>query len=631
MVQPAALEPRELYRNQLAAGALFRAELAARLERTLGFRARRADRCFELIGVPAALIEEFSKRRAQIEARLLELGVNTAAAAEMAALDTRPAKIQLSRDDLLPRWQEVGLQHNWSAREIEWLRQHPFPNRDLVEEAGAACPAALSALTASESHFGARQLIQALAVEAQGRGLDADRVLELQSEILMSSKVVALQTVSGAAQWTTPEMLKLEAQILDLAAALAAREQPLPSHLVHSVGDIQLSIEQKMALKHVVSSRQGIRIVCGMAGTGKSTLFRAAREIWGSQGNEVIGMCLAGKAAYELMQATGIRSQTVQRSLMNFERNPEQLTQNTVMLVDEAGMVGTRHMAALLKHCFRSGATLVLCGDSRQLQPIEAGGAFGELAERCGVANLVDIRRQREAWAKNAVIAFAEGRAEDALQAYEAHGAVSVTEDGHGAIKNLVAEYSVAESKGDAGLVLANRVADVSAINRAIQQARLISGRLTGPGFKVNDLTLHLGERILFTKNSTRLGVWNGQLAEVTAIAPGRIEARIDPKTVITFDPKLYPHIQLGYALTTHKAQALTVERTQIYADANAENREAAYVQASRARGETLFHAVAENREQLIASMERSRPKVMATTLLPEHPEGPTLSLKLEL
>ncbi len=626
------LEPRELYRHQLAAGALFRAELAARLERSLGLRARRSDRCFEIVGVPAVLIETFSKRRAQIEAHLKELGLDTPAAAEKAALATRPQKEQLSREQLLPQWREVGLQHHWGEREIAWLQAHPFTPRDFIREANEASPLALSALTLSESHFGERQLVQALAEEAQGRGLDADAVLALKAQVLVSSQVVPLTPVKGVAQWTTPEMLRLEGRVLDLAHAMAARERPLSYRLVETVGgNIQLSQEQQKALKHVVSATGGIRIISGMAGTGKSTVFRAAREVWVSQGRDVMGMCLAGKAACELTQATSIPAQTLQRTLMQLNRNPTLLNPRSVLLVDEAGMVGTRQMSLLLDHCHLSGATLVLCGEARQLQPIEAGGVFPMLTARYGSADLVEIRRQREEWARAAVVAFAEGRADEALRAHEMRGGLSISQDGPLAIAALCAQNVVMEAKGEGNLVLANRVEDTQSINRLIQKARLETGHLQGPGLPVADINIHVGERILFTKNSPSLGVWNGQVGEVTSIAPGQVTVQIDSKRRIIFNPATYPHIQLGYALTTHKAQALTVERAQIYADASAENREAAYVQASRTRGLTHFHVVAENRDQLVAAMERSRPKVMATTLLPDNEVGPKLALRLEL
>ncbi len=625
------LEPRELYRHQLAAGALFRAELASRLEQRLGFRARRAERCFEVIGVPAALIDEFSKRRAQIEARLAELGLNTAAAAEMAALDTRPDKEALPRDELFPRWRNVGQQHHWGLQEIDWIRNHPHPARNLEIERAMAGPVALHAVTINESHFASRHLIQALAEEGQGRGLNADAVLEMHAALLNSPNVVLLRDVAGEPQWTTPEMLAIETHALQLANAMHARERQLLEALPTEPRADGLSAEQQAALRHVTSAIGGIRIISGMAGTGKSTVFRTAREVWASQGLTVYGACLAGKAALGLTRATEIPAQTLQRMLLDLDRGWLTLTRRHVVLVDEAGMVGTRQMDAMLGHCLRAGATLILCGDARQLQAIEAGGIFPELARRFGAADLVEIRRQQEDWMRHAVAAFADGRAGEALDLYDAHGWVTMDEDPVRAMAGLCSEQASQAPTAEPTLVVANRVADAQFINRRIQHARRSAGELSKAHLVVAANLFHVGDRIVFTRNSMSLGVWNGQLAEIIGLCDGKITARLDDKTVVAFDPERYPHFQLGYALTTHKAQGLTVKRACIYADVAAENREAAYVQASRAKLETRIFGVAEDREQLVSALIRSRPKVMATMLLRAEQEPPTLSLRMEL
>lgn len=138
-----------------------------------------------------------------------------------------------------------------------------------------------------------------------------------------------------------------------------------------------------------------------------------------------------------------------------------------------------------------------------------------------------------------------------------------------------------------------------------------------------------VGDRIVFTKNSAALGVMNGHMATITKIAADSVTARLDSQNCVSFSPKFYPHLQLGYALTTYKAQGLTVERAFIYVDQTVENREAAYVQASRARGLCSFYAAAENLESLVPSMSRSRPKVMASSLLPGDQQSPSLVLEM--
>ncbi len=197
------VEPREIYRHQMAAGALFRAELAALLERELGLRARREGRAFELSGIDGELIKTFSQRRAAIEEALNKRGLHGGKAAEVAALDTRVRKESVSRSELFARWQEIGRQHHWTAKELSFLLHAPWPARDPEQEAGEMAKAAIDRLTQSQSHFSVRELTQHLAEEAQGRNLGAKEVGKLREALLHSPELVHLGAYRGEEHWTT--------------------------------------------------------------------------------------------------------------------------------------------------------------------------------------------------------------------------------------------------------------------------------------------------------------------------------------------------------------------------------------------------------------------------------------------
>lgn len=628
------LDPRVLYRHQLAAGALFRAELAARLERALGLRARREGRCFELIGVPATIIEEFSKRRAQIEARLRELGVFTAAAAEKVALDTRPEKQARSREELFPAWQETGRGLHWSSKELGWLLKASFPARNPKVDLAQALDAALQALTSRDSHFSTRQLVQALAQESQGRGLDADSVMKMQAQLTASPRLVSLQSLGEERHWTTAEMLALEKRVLHQAEAMHRSECQIvdaETAISEVIGrNAHLTDEQREALRHVASAERGLRVVSGMAGTGKSTLFSAAREIWGMQGRNVLGACLAGKAATELAAATQMPAKTIQRVISELDSGALEMDSSSVLLVDEAGMVGTRQMQSIVAHCLGAKSTLVLCGDARQLQSIEAGGVFCELSKRYGAASLKEIKRQYEPWARAAVKAFAEGRTREALQEFAGRGLVLLHDSSEGAMGQLIADWKRdALEKPASCLILAISNSDVTTLNLQAQAERRQAGKLHGAGVGIGPVTVYCGDRIVFGRNNFGLGVCNGQMATVAEAANDRIVARLDSGRQVLFAPEAYPHVQLAYALTTCKAQGITVDRAFVYVDETVETREAAYVQASRARGLCSFYAVGDTIEDLVPSMNRSRPKILANSLLPEKLDGPHLMLEL--
>src|SRR5688572_6355141 len=148
--------------------------------------------------------------RAQIQILLLELGLVGPEASEKAAFDTRASKVMLPRSVLFARWRAIGETHHWSTRQLNLLLHAPFPARNRVQEIEHATQAALQALTQTDSHFSARQLVQNLAEEAQGRGLNADNIMALRQQLLTSPQVVPLQEHLYEPRWTTPEMLAME-------------------------------------------------------------------------------------------------------------------------------------------------------------------------------------------------------------------------------------------------------------------------------------------------------------------------------------------------------------------------------------------------------------------------------------
>jgi ATP-dependent exoDNAse (exonuclease V) alpha subunit len=371
-------------------------------------------------------------------------------------------------------------------------------------------------------------------------------------------------------------------------------------------------------------------VVTGMAGTGKSSLFRAAKDVWSAQERQVYGACLSGKAAQELSQASAIPAQTLHRLLSELTRGKISLDSHAVLLIDEAAMVGTRQMKTVFDHTLASGASLVLCGDVRQLQSIEAGGVFRELSERFGSAALKEIRRQRDDWARRAVRAFAEGRTAEALSEFADRGLLSFGDDAHAVMNQLLRDWK-AESFAapHRSIILASHNTDVRAFNELAQRALFRAGQLRGDPIHTEASSFFAGDRIVFTRNSGQLQVWNGQMATIEEVRADTITVQLDCGKTVLFSPAHYPHMQLGYALTTHKAQGLTVERAFVYLDPATQSRETAYVQASRARGLCSFYAVAESLEELVPSMTRSRPKFLATSLLKAPPNGPVLTLEL--
>ena len=428
-----------LYQAKMAAGAVYRAELAHQLEQRLSLIAERTGRTFEIQGVDKGLIAEFSKRREEILAALEAKGFSGAKAAAAATLSTRQVKGHIAREELFTLWHISGIERGFSLNEVKGLTEVRRPQRDFEREKRDALAEALSKITETQSHFNERDLVRHAAEAGQGRGLGADQVISgVKAKLQDFREIVPLGRVLGDMRYTTREMLELEAKMLSQVEGSKRAHFPLREDATISG---KLSDEQKRALHHITETVGGIKVVSGMAGTGKTTLLDAAREVWEASGYNVRGAALSGKAAQGLEEGAKIKSETIHKTLGDIEKGNIRITGHTILVVDEAGMVGTRQMERLISEVAKGGGKLVLVGDAKQLQPIEAGGPFRAIAERIGAAELTDIKRQRDERDRQAIKHIAAGESRKALQSYAERGLLTVAEDRRGAIESLISDW----------------------------------------------------------------------------------------------------------------------------------------------------------------------------------------------
>ena len=214
-----------------------------------------------------------------------------------------------------------------------------------------------------------------------------------------------------------------------------------------------LSDEQVEAIHHILAPNQ-LSSVVGLAGSGKSTLLSVAHEAWERQGYRVHGAALAGKAADSLQSASGIQSRTLASLEASWKNGYEPVACGDVVVIDEAGMVGTRQLARVAEQLEKRGCKLVLVGDPDQLQPIQAGIPFRDISQNVGAAHLTEIRRQNSDWQRQASRDLADGHVEMAMQNYADHGAVHESPDRDQAIAALVEDYMADwQIYGSSGLI----------------------------------------------------------------------------------------------------------------------------------------------------------------------------------
>ena len=325
-----AINQQEFFSAKMALGALYRAELASRLEHDWGMVPVRKDFGFEIQGVSEDVIRQSSKRRTQIEKSLADSGHSSAKASEIAALATRQAKEHVPLPQMMEEWradlQEIG----FGPEQAKSCLGHRITFVDSLEtRQQAALDIALTRATEQKSHFTDLELIRYVAEEAQGRGLSAQHVLSTVDEALaLSPQVCRLGNIDHRPVYTTKELLALEREFLDdaLAAQLCTAhviDKKYIQDWLDQIPQKELSAEQRNAITHITTKPGDVQVVVGLPGTGKTTMLQTAAAMYADSGKKVIGVALSGKAAVGLTAEAGIPSDTVARTLKTLREERE--------------------------------------------------------------------------------------------------------------------------------------------------------------------------------------------------------------------------------------------------------------------------------------------------------------------
>ncbi len=706
------LVSKPLYRHKMTAGALYRAELAYRLERSLGVQCERTRTWFEIKGVSEALVKLFSKRREAIEAELGTRGLESASAAAFVALETRKVKeVVAPRKELFDLWAKEGRDHGFTADQVRALLGPP-KTVDRTRAYSEAIREAVETIVQSQSHFSERELLRRVAEASAGRGLDAAYIADgVRHDLNNHPRFVKAGEYKEELHYTTPEILALEGKLLKTAERLAqANARPVKSRIVeavlarrtatHSVlgesvrhharqlvktasgkpierldrGKLaaqakrKLSPEQAEAVRFLTATPGRLKLMNGLAGTGKTSTLKVCREIWEKAGYEVIGATLAGKARKQLERGSGIQSLTLKtlelrmrptlaykikhhgRQLLRaavkkptWKLKPLAINKKTVLVIDEAGMVGTAQMARIIEAVSRKGGKLVLVGDAGQLQAIEAGCPFRSLGTRFGCAALTQITRQKDEQDREVVYALARRDGQAAIMNLAARGLVAVEKSRDRAIQRLVDDWSDRHlSAPDQALIFCNTNREAADINRRCQAHRLVSGAVdSSRRLALNEYEVFVGDRVLFTKRDRSIGLENGETGTVVAINPRRqhVAVKLDDGERVIVSLKTYKHdhgehrgesaLRLGYAVTTHKGQGSDVDRAYLLMGGRMQDAEISYVQASRAREQvrvyTDEHEAGKELTNLARQMSTSRAKIMAHDILAHQEPKPPL------
>lgn len=586
-----ALDGRHIYRQLKTAGYLYQSVLRRELTERLGVEWHAVTRgVADVRGVPREVIEHFSKRRAQILERMAEHGGRSAASAQIAALETRRAKQDVPVDRLREVWRSRAAEHGLDEQVVAAVLDR---DRRLSLPVGIA----VNDLTEEKSTFGRPEVLQALA-EAQPTGAHVDDLERLADATLSEREVVGLQDgpVPGGLTercFSTRDMLAVERELLERSEArrrLAPRVGIAHARaLDRATAGRSLSADQERVVRALCRDRVGVAILRAPAGTGKTFVMDAAREAWQASRIDVVGCAVSARAALELQDQAGIPSITIARLRHDLAHGRE-LPRRGVLVVDEAGMVGTRDLHRLAQAADRAEAKLVLVGDDRQLPEIQAGGAFRALADRLGASELHEVRRQRHAWDRQALDALRNGEVERWARAYRDRGHITIAASAPAARVALVNDWH--RASGDR-LMIAARRDDVDDLNQRARELLQAEGIVGPDELDANGRRFAKGDRVVGRRNDRTVGILNGQRGTIEAIDTDRrsLSVQLDSDKRITIpDSYLQPgHLDHGYAITAHRAQGATVDRSFVLGSDEL-YREWGYTALSRHRDEARFY-----------------------------------------
>ena len=600
-----------IYEHAKTASAIYEANLRHELTRSLGVRWQEVRHGIaEIAGFEDSHLREFSTRRAEI---LAAAGgpEASARARQVATLATRGAKDHTLEGDMHERWRaraaEIGLGREAIRETFDPQRaqraQHQEPRLAEATAVGGE-------VTANASHFDRRDVVQAVA-GMRREGMAAADVERVADEFLASEHALRIATGPKGDRYTTRRVWEIEQRALDTAQRMRAEgTRPAGAMIAERAlcAHPTLKGDQREMVHRLLTDREGVVVVIGEAGTGKSYAVLAAARGWSEAGIE-LRVCAPTWRAANVLRAEGLRASSLASLLAELERaeaaGAQALTARSVLLVDEAGMVGSADLARLLHHADAAEAKLVLVGDPEQLGEIEAGGLFGALAERSEPIRLDEVIRHESEVEREGARLIREGEGAEALELYRSHERVVVATDAEARREAMVAAWHESFSAGEDAVMVAKQNVEVERLNAMARALRQEAGQLGEQEVEVGEARFAAGDQVITRVNDRAADIYNRERWQIAEVDPDQrrvVLEGVDQARRVEVDAeylaKVNPHsdapaLQHAYAVTTYSAQGSTVDRALVAADPSMDKQEL-YVATSRSRGETTIYATPE-------------------------------------
>jgi conjugative relaxase-like TrwC/TraI family protein len=476
-------------------------------------------------------------------------------------------------------------------------------------------------LTFEDACFGRGDVIQGYAAGLTGPATAAAAVSEalrhadqFLADPARATLLHAVEPRTGEPRYSTPELLAVEGRLIDAAVAGAGTGQAvvlsetLEAAVAHRTAAIQRArpgfawrAEQLAMISYLTTSGNAVDAVIGVAGSGKTSALAVVNDAFTAAGYRVVGAALADQAVQELAAGAGIRHcVNIARLLWELDdASHGGFGPNTVLIIDEAGMVGTRDYARLLAHASATQAKVILVGDDRQLAAIEAGGYLRGVVTRVGAVYLRENLRQRHQFDRDALALQRDGKAAEAMAIWQTHGRVTVVDSGEEAKATVLARWWGSPHRAShQSIMLAYQRGDVAALNAAAHAMRVQNGEVQEGGIVIAGQQFGIGDRVVALQKYGRRGeIVNGARATITEVNNEAltITVRTDTGAELTLPRQWLERDRLrhAYALTGHKGQGMTILDTHVLGVSEGKLQEWGYVVMSRHQLDAQLYVVA--------------------------------------
>ncbi|RPF21501.1 MobF family relaxase [Myceligenerans xiligouense] len=414
--------------------------------------------------------------------------------------------------------------------------------------------------------------------------------------------------------FTSTQALDAEDRLLTLSAdPTAARLDPRTVPKAVGRNGRLLSPQQRHAVQQFVASGRRVDLLVGPAGAGKTTTLRALRRTWTARFGKasVVALAPSAVAASVLSRELRLRAENTAKWLHEHDHGRAAFAKNQLVIIDESTLADTATLDQITGLAAAAGAKVVLVGDPAQLQSVDAGGAFDLLVERrrtaagdssTAVAELIEVHRFANPWEKTASLQLRDGDT-DVIDLYDQHGRLRGGET-ETMIDDAYAAWQHDLTGGKATLLIAEASETVRELNQRARADRVLAGQTdAGRAVRLVDgLEASAGDLVITRQNRRRLTtvrdlvtggfVRNGDRWQVTAVhRDGSLDVRrvdVDgtkrlADTVTLPAAYVAAHLDLGYAVTAHRAQGMTVDTTHALVTATT-TRENLYVALTRGR-----------------------------------------------